>query len=108
MSTTTTTAPKCIDITVRAELDGWPVDIALSLPAAQVAEALRRLAEHGYRPRVERAAPAAGRTSGPGAEVASPPTCPAHGPSKVRPGQRGGFYCAAKLPDGSYCRERPI
>lgn len=106
MSTDTTPrAP--LELTIKAELDGWPVDMHLSLPAEKVRPALERLAQLGYRPRHEQPPSPAPRAEG-AAGIASPPTCPVHGTAKVRQGQRGGHFCAAKLADGSYCRERPI
>ncbi len=96
-------AATAVSLTVHAELDGWPVDIALSLAPARLGAALRRLEALGYHPRA-RIAPVA-----PAAHVASPPTCPSHGTAKIRESQHkpGSFYCAAKHADGSFCKERP-
>lgn len=33
--------------------------------------------------------------------------CPIHGTQKIRPGNKGGYFCAAKMPDGSWCKEKP-
>lgn len=86
---------------------GVPVTLdVLSLDAETLAQVERRverlLARDGWAA-PSAPAPAQARPAGDG----SPPTCPTHGTAKVRPGQRGGFFCAAKLADGSYCRERP-
>jgi hypothetical protein len=35
------------------------------------------------------------------------PACRIHGPGKVKAGRNGGYFCATKLPDGSWCDERP-
>ena len=35
----------------------------------------------------------------------SAPVCPIHGKA-MRPGNKGGYFCATKLPDGSWCKER--
>jgi hypothetical protein len=91
-----------IDLTVRAELDGWPCDLHFTLPAEKVRAALARLVELGYSPRA--AAPA---QAAPAPRPESPPTCPVHGTVKVKPSNHGGYFCAAKLPDGSYCKETP-
>ena len=97
-------AAAAVQMTVHATLDGWPVDIALSLAPARLGAALRRLEALGYQPRA-RIAPGA-----PAASVASPPTCPVHGTAKVKESQHkpGTFYCAAKHVDGSYCKEKPV
>lgn len=98
------TAPRPVDLVVHAALDGWPVDIALSLPAEKVRAALARLAELGFTPgrTAQAAAPAGLRNEG-------PPTCPVHGTAKVKPSNHGsGYFCAAKNADGSYCKEKPV
>ena len=96
-------AATAVSLTVHAELDGWPVDIALSLAPARLGAALRRLEALGYQPRAA-IAPVA-----PAASVASPPTCPVHGVARVRESERkpGTYFCSAKHADGSYCREKP-
>lgn len=33
------------------------------------------------------------------------PNCPTHG-SPMRAGNKGGFFCPKKMPDGSYCTQR--
>lgn len=33
------------------------------------------------------------------------PICSVHS-KPMRPGAKGGFFCATKLPDGSWCREK--
>jgi len=93
-----------IDVTVRATLDGWPVDITLSLPAPQVPEALRRLGEYGYKPRQDTApAPTSvERRAAPRVEpVYKPdgtPCCPVH--RKPLAEGRFGLYCSARAADG--------
>lgn len=97
-----------LSITIHAQLDGWPVDLALDLPPARLPAALLRLAELGYTPR---AAPDTGvRPTTLSGANAGPPCCPLHGTAKVKESERkpGSFFCAAKMGDGSYCKERPI
>ena len=93
-----------LELTVRAELDGWPVDVHLALPAERVSAALARLATLGYTPRHPAPSPAPAFVHNDG-----PPTCPAHGTAKVKESSHrpGTFFCAAKLPDGSFCKEKP-
>ena len=99
-----TAAP--VALTVHALLDGWPVDLAFDLPPARLGAALDRLAELGYAPRQD--APAPARLSSP--TPAGPPCCPLHGVAKVKESERkpGTYFCAAKMGDGSYCKERPV
>ena len=106
MSTTDTTATEA-----RATLiyKGVPIVVdVLSLDADTLTAIERRverlLARDGW------GVPAAGTATQPARPggSASPPACPTHGTVKIREGQRGGYFCAAKLPDGSFCRERPI
>lgn len=33
--------------------------------------------------------------------------CPDHGSNRVREGKRGGWYCATKMDDGSWCQRKP-
>ena len=33
------------------------------------------------------------------------PNCPTHA-TPMNVGQKGGFYCPKKMPDGTYCKER--
>jgi hypothetical protein len=35
----------------------------------------------------------------------STPVCPIHGKA-MRSGNKGGYFCATKLPDGSWCKEK--
>jgi hypothetical protein len=103
MSAETTPAP--IALTVHALLDGWPVDLAFELPPARLGAALDRLAELGYTPRQD-APPAAPDASA----IHGPPCCPLHGTAKVKESERrpGTYFCAAKMGDGSYCKEKPV
>lgn len=41
-----------------------------------------------------------------GATFEDPPFCPVHNKA-MRPGKNGGWFCANKLPDGSWCKARP-
>jgi hypothetical protein len=99
------TAPAPIAMTVHASLDGWPVDLAFSLPPARLGVALAKLTELGYTPRQD--APQPTPVS---AASAGPPCCPLHGTAKVKESERrpGTYFCAAKMGDGSYCKERPV
>lgn len=36
----------------------------------------------------------------------APPLCPVHN-KPMRPGSKGGYFCATKLDDGSWCKARP-
>lgn len=97
----TTRAP--IELTVQAELDGWPLDVHLSLPAEKVRPALARLAELGYTPRHPApAASAPAKAPRPRAtkyDADGTPVCPIHGTAMLE-GQRGGFYCGHKAKAG--------
>jgi hypothetical protein len=95
--------------TVHATLDGWPVDIEIEITPARLGAALARLSELGYTPRAA-AAPAQHPTPVSGAPSAGPACCPLHGTAKVKESERrpGTYFCAAKMGDGSYCKERPI
>ena len=96
-------AASAVQMTVHATLDGWPVDIALSLAPARLGAALRRLEALGYQPRAAAAPAPATRNEG-------PPCCPVHGTVKVKESERkpGTYFCAAKLANGSYCKEKPV
>jgi len=99
-----------IPIRVHAALDGWPVELSLDLAPARLGAALDRLKALGFTPAAPAAAapaPAAPARVMPVAPDGSPLACPIHGTAKVREGKRGPF-CAAKLPSGDYCTERPI
>jgi len=94
-----------LELTVRAELDGWPIDLALSLPAEKVRPALERLAALGYKPRQEAApvAPASvERRAAPRVEpVYKPdgtPCCPVH--HKPLAEGRYGLFCPSRAADG--------
>lgn len=102
---TTDTAPAPIALTVHATLDGWPVDLAFTLPPARLGVALAKLTELGYTPRQD--APAARAVASTGNNA---PCCPYHGTAKIKESDRrpGTFYCAAKMGDGSYCKEKPV
>ena len=96
----TTGADLRVPIRIFCSFDGWPVHLDLLLAPGRLGAAIDRLQALGYEP--QRQATPAERNEG-------PPSCPHHGPSKVRESQHkpGTFYCAAKLPDGSYCKEKP-
>lgn len=99
MSTDSTPA---IDITIHAELDGWPVDLALELAPARLGAALERLAALGYRPRTAAASQSpAAKPARPKATHYAPdgtPLCPIHN-APMREGQHG-YYCARKAAEG--------
>ncbi len=40
------------------------------------------------------------------AQQATAPICPVHN-KPMRPGKNGGYFCATKLPDDTWCKERP-
>ena len=42
-----------------------------------------------------------------GAAFEEPPFCPVH-KKAMRPGKNGGYFCATKLDDGSWCKARPV
>lgn len=93
-----------LELTIRAALNGWPVDVHLALPAEKVAAALERLAALGYSPRAE-AAPAAGKEARPARPRVEPvytpdgaPCCPVH--HKPLAEGRYGLYCPAKARPG--------
>jgi len=97
------TAPAPVSLTVHATLDGWPVDLAFTLPPARLSAALAKLSDLGYTP----------RQNAPTAHAATPtgtPCCPYHGTAKVKESDRrpGTFYCSARMGDGSYCKEKPV
>jgi hypothetical protein len=104
MSVATYEAAAAVQMTVHASLDGWPVDLALSLAPARLGAALRRLEALGYQPR------AAVAPVTPAARSEGPPCCPYHGTAKIKESERrpGTYYCSAKMGDGSYCREKPV
>ena len=102
------TPEAALKTTVHATLDGWPVDVEIEITPARLSAALARLAELGYTPRA--AAPDTGvRTALSGANQ-GPPCCPLHGTAKVKESERrpGTYFCAAKMGDGSYCKEKPV
>ncbi|NJM06937.1 hypothetical protein HC891_13300 [Candidatus Gracilibacteria bacterium] len=104
-----------LEMTVQAELHGWPVDIHLSLPAEKVEKALDRLHDLGYRPRQAghgRTHPPRSRPAAKAPEVeqfaaSGEPVCPVHR-VPMREGAYG-WYCARKAEPGqpanpkSYC-----
>lgn len=109
MSTDSSARPP-LDLTVRAALDGWPVDVHLSLPAERVSAALVRLAELGYSPRPEAApAQAGGKPRAPRAEPLfqpdGTPCCPTHR-TPLRENDRGTFFCPKKAGPGEDANER--
>lgn len=104
-----TTRPP-LDLTVRATLNGWPVDVHLALPAEKVAAALDRLAALGYAPRVEALA-----SSSPARKPARPkveplytpagaPCCPVHHRELAE--GRYGLYCPSKAAPGEEANEK--
>lgn len=100
-----TPARPALDLTIRAQFAGWPVDVHLSLPAEKLGAALARLGELGYTPReaaVAAAAPSARPQARPKVEpVYKPdgtPCCPVH--HKPLSEGRYGLYCPAKAQAG--------
>lgn len=92
-------------VVVRAELDGWPVDLELSIAPARLGAALARLGELGYTPRREQApagvpSPArkAARPRATEYDTDGTPICPVHG-TPMREGQHG-YYCGMKAKEG--------
>lgn len=99
MSTEQTPRPP-LELTVHAELDGWPLDIALSLPAEKVRTALERLATLGYTPRREAARPKVEPVYKPDGT----PCCPVHKRPLVE--GRHGLYCPSKAGDGEEANDK--
>lgn len=103
MSNDTAARPP-LDLTIRAQFAGWPVDVHLSLPAEKLGAALARLGELGYTPRD--AAPAAAPQARPQARAKvepaykpdGTPCCPVH--HKPLSEGRYGLYCPAKAAEG--------
>lgn len=91
-----------LDLTIRAELDGWPLDLHFTLPAESVRKALARLGELGYTPRHDAgpapaAAPAAPQRrprAEPHYDAQGRPCCPTHGRELVE--GKFGLYCPSK------------
>jgi peptidoglycan hydrolase-like protein with peptidoglycan-binding domain len=96
-----TTRPH-LKLTVHAQLDNWPLDIALSLPAEKVRSALQRLAALGYSPRQQAAAAVLQKAPRPRAtayDADGTPLCPIHSTPMLE-GRRGGYYCGHKAAEG--------
>lgn len=99
-----------IELTVQAELDGWPLDVHLSLPAEKVRPALARLAELGYTPRHAPASPATPARQ-PARQKVEPlytpqgaPCCPVH--KRELAEGRYGLYCPAKAGPGEAANDK--
>lgn len=101
---------------VRARLNGWPVEVELTMPPAKLGPALDRLAELGFTPD---SAPAATAPAAPQRPPRAPlpdvvykpdgtPCCPWH-MTPLREGQHG-HYCPSRETDPErsnpkgYCR----
>jgi len=97
-----------IPVTVRATLDGWPVDLDLTIAPARLSTALARLGELGYSPRPDAPAGAVkGKVLRPRATRYSPdgtPLCPTHG-TAMREGQHG-HYCPRKAAAGEPANDK--
>jgi hypothetical protein len=106
-----TPARPSLDLTVHAQLDGWPVDIAFTLPAERLSAALTRLGELGYTPRATTPpAPAQAPRKAPRERVEpvykpdGTPCCPVH----LKPLANGkyGLYCPSKATEGQEQNEK--
>jgi hypothetical protein len=91
-----------VSITLKANLDGHEVLVTLrgtdfASVRAQVEEASAWLKAH---------APATKAEAAPRAAQGEPPVCPYHGAMKASTKAPGTWYCASKMGDGSYCKER--
>ena len=92
-----------LEMTVQTSLDGWPIDLHLSLPAERVSAALARLADLGFTPRAPSPAPAAApskpqRPRATKFDTDGTPLCPTHG-TPMREGQHG-WFCSRKAAEG--------
>lgn len=95
-------------ITIHAQLDGWPIDVAYHGRIEQLPAALQRLSAAGLTPPTPTASPASPQRA-PRAKVepkynhAGDPCCPVHH-KPLKEGQYG-LYCSAKDPEGKngYC-----
>jgi hypothetical protein len=87
-----------LPITVQAELDGWPVDLAFEIAPARLGAALARLGELGYTPRRPVAPAGNGKASKPKIDPVYQPDGTACCPVHLRPLKKGqyGYYCSAK------------
>lgn len=104
MSDTDTTEARAVPVRVHAALDGWPVDLDLTIAPARLPVALAKLAALGFTPAT--AAPAAPaqveRPRRPRVEPVYQPDgtacCPVH--HKPLSEGRYGLYCSAKARPG--------
>lgn len=95
-----TTARPPVEVTIHGLCEGYPVEIALTLPLAQLAEACKRLAAAGITPAPAPSSPANGNGKPKAPKI--PPQyddqgnecCPHHG--KVLKEGKYGLYCSAK------------
>ena len=119
-----TTDTPCATITIQASFDGFPVTIAWPGKVSQIPGAIQRLQAIGAvaLPDVLQTAESVFRTadavlestnmliqatgSSPAASPASPPVCAYHGAMKESTKVPGTWFCAKKMGDGSYCKEK--
>jgi hypothetical protein len=87
--------------TISAQLDGFPFTVAFEGKAADISTYLDALVEAGATPPAPVAQPAAA----PGQPAGGPPVCKFHGAMAPSTKVSGGWYCKAKMGDGSYCKE---
>jgi hypothetical protein len=97
-------------ITIRGQIDGWPIDVAYRGKLEQLPAALARLSAAGLTPYAHNAPTSHQQPATPRKAKTQPiylasgePCCPIH----QRPLKEGayGLYCTAKDPDGKngYC-----
>lgn len=81
---------------------GYDVMLTLRGPSTELLprfeKAVSWLVDKGYAPTTNGHAPAPTNANG------AAPVCNVHN-KPMKPSQHGGYYCTAKLADGSYCKE---
>lgn len=94
-----TRTPPVVPIKLSASLDGFPIEVEVMATLDQLPALVERLRGIGAVPPASPAAVAAETER-------SAPVCKYHGPMKPSAKVNGGWYCPAKMGDGSYCKEK--
>lgn len=109
MSTEQTTPRPALELTVHAVLNGWDLDLHLSLPAEKVGAALDRLGALGFTPRTPAGVPSPVRKQArPKVEPVYKPDGTACCPVHKRPLVEGnyGLYCPARAAEGEESNDK--